>query len=309
MPACAICLEPDPDEGQYHRACLGRLFGAPQLPRIDLDLATFPSRVQSTHDRMSVSGVQRKALLVLADDRRELLLADHGSSLYILKPQTERFPSVPENEHLSMCIAGALGLTAPPFGLLPLRDGSWAYLVRRFDRTDDAPPRKHRQFDLCQLLGRSPEHKADGNAEECADIVRQHTIDPQASLRALFQLFVASFWIGNGDLHLKNISLLADLAGRYSLSPVYDLLCTAIYGIHPQLLGVAGRKHDLTRTHFVQFGTGACGLTREAVHALIDGLCGAKDRVFALIDRSFLPPQHKGVYKQTLAKRTRALRA
>ena len=307
MPVCAICLGPDPDTGHYHRACLEALFGAPELPALDLDLATFPSRVEATHDRMSVSGVQRKALLHLSGDRRELQLATAGAdSTFILKPQTERFGSLPENEHVSMLVGRELGLVTPDFGLIQLRDGSWAYIVRRFDRAD-TPPHKRQQFDFCQLLGRPPEKKAIGSAEECAELVRAHTADPPVALRQLFLLFLTSFWIGNADLHLKNISLLADAEGRYALSPVYDLLSTAPYGFTHQLLGVAGRTNNLSCTHYLQLGA-ACALSREEVHAMIAGVRDARARIGHLVDRSFLPPNYKTNYKQTLAKRTRALR-
>ncbi len=309
MPTCAICLDPDPDDGLYHRTCLERLFGIAACPALELDLATFPARVQATHDRMSVSGVQRKALLALSSDRRELLLAGPGTdSGYILKPQTERFARLPENEHLTMNIGRALGLVVPDFGLISLRDGSWAYITRRFDRTADTPPRKLQQFDFCQLLTRAPELKAHGTAEECADIVHRYVTDPAPSQRQLFLLFLTSFWLGNGDLHLKNISLLADRTGKYRLAPIYDLICTVVYDIKAQLLKVSGRTHDLSRTHFVSFGVGACGLPRDEVEATIERVRVAHDLACALIDRSFLPEQHRSSYKKALAKRTRALR-
>lgn len=308
MPVCAICLGEAPDTGHYHGACLRELFGTERLPTLDLDLATFPSRVEATHDRMSVSGVQRKALMALSADRSELLLASSGvESTYILKPQTERFGSVPENEHVSMLVGRALGLVVPPFGLIPLRDRSWAYIIRRFDRSD-TPPHKRQQFDFCALLGRSPEHKALGSAEECAGIVRQYTADPDASMRQLFLLFLVSFWIGNGDLHLKNISLLADAEGRYHLSPVYDLLTTAPYGYIYQLLRVSGQTNNLSFTHYLKFGTSACSLPRDEVQATIERVRAAKPHVELLIDRSFLPRDYKVRYRQALAKRTRALR-
>lgn len=310
MPACAICLGADPDDerGRYHSACLERLFGTQRCPEIDLDLRGLPERVRTTHDRMSVSGAQRKALLHLAPDRARLLLAQTESS-YILKPQTERFPRLPENEHVSMCIAAGLGLRAPLFGLIWLTDDSLAYVVRRFDRSDDVPPQKRDQWDLCQLLGRAPEAKALGNAEECAALVRRMTVAPRRSLQQLFLLFLCSYWIGNGDLHLKNISLLDDSDGEIHLSPVYDLVCTTMYRIDHQLLRIAGRTDDLQWTHFVQFGTGACGLERADVLAMIEGLRAYEAEARGLVERSLLPENDKHVYKQTLRRRARALRA
>lgn len=307
MPACAICLELDPDDGVYHRACLERLFGIPRLPDLDLDLTHFPADVAAANDHMSVSGFQRKALLHRDDDRLILATAATGST-YILKPQTERLPHVPENEHVTMRIAHHLGLIVPPLGLIALRDGSWAYITRRFDRTDDIQPRKLQKFDFCALLGKRPEHKASGTAEECAAVVLKHVAEPPASLRQLFLLFLSSFWLGNGDLHLKNISLLADRAHRYALSPAYDIVGTAPYKFARQLLSISGRRDDLSRTHFVQFGTGACHLDRAEVDAMIDAVRAAEPRAQELIDRSFMPAGLRTLYKQSLVKRTRALR-
>lgn len=309
MTVCAVCLGHDPDDeaGRYHRACLVRLFGAERCPTLDLDLRTLPEKVRTTHERMSISGAQRKALLQLAPDRSRLDLATEDS-LYILKPQTERFGSLPENEHLSMCIAGLLGMRMPEFGLIALRDDSWAYIVRRFDRSGDTPVRKRDQWDFCQLLDRSPEHKAIGTAEECAGVVQRFTADPTTSLRRLFLLFLGSFWLGNGDLHLKNISLASDDTDAIHLSPVYDIVCTSLYDIWAQLLQVSGRVADLQWTHFVQFGTRACGLPRDEVLETIERVRAREAQAIALVDRSLLRDEYRRPYKDTLRKRTRALR-
>lgn len=309
MSVCAICLGEATDDasGHYHRACLVRLFGADRCPDLDLELRTLPERVRTTHDRMSISGAQRKALLQISADRTRLDLAT-TDSLYIVKPQTERFGSLPENEHLSMCIARLLGMRMPEFGMIALRDSSWAFIVRRFDRSEDTPPRKRDQWDFCQLLDRPPEKKALGTAEECAGVVRKYTADPEVGLRELFLQFLGSFWLGNGDLHLKNLSLAGDDAGAIHLSPVYDIVCTALYDIWPQLLKVTGRTDDLQWTHFVQFGTQACGLSRDEVLATIEGVRSHESTALALVNRSYLPAQYRRPYQDALRKRTRALR-
>lgn len=309
MNTCAICLGDVPDDasGRYHRACLVRLFGTDACPDLDLELRTLPERVRTTHDRMSISGAQRKALLQISPDRTHLDLAT-TDSLYILKPQTERFGSLPENEHLTMCLAGLLGMRMPEFGMIALRDGSWAFIVRRFDRSSDTPPRKRDQWDFCQLLERPPEKKALGTAEECAGVVRKFTADPAYALKELFLQFLGSFWLGNGDLHLKNISLAGDDAGAIHLSPVYDIVNTALYDIWPQLLKVTGRTDDLQWTHYVQFGTQACGLPRDEVLAAIEAVRSLEPTALALVDRSYLPAQYRRPYKDALRKRTRALR-
>lgn len=310
MKVCAICLGPEPDDAldRYHRACLLRLFGGEACPDLDLDLRTFPARVRETHSRMSVSGAQRKALMLLSPDRRRLVLPDEEDTTYILKPQTERWSSLPENESLSMCLAADLGMRVPAFGLVALRDGSWAYIVRRFDRSDDDPPRKHDQWDICQLLGRSPELKESGSAEECADVVRRYTAAPKPALRELFLQFLGCYWLGNGDLHLKNISLLADLDGDIALSPVYDIVCTTLYGMHAPLLRMSGAVSNLQWSHFVDFGVNACGLARAEALDELERVRSRESEARALVDRSLLRDDYKGPYKESLRKRSRVLR-
>ena len=66
--------------------------------------------------RMSISGVQPK-LSVIHDQRKHQVSVVERGGLYILKPPTERFESIPENENLCMNIASHLrdrGSTAWP---------------------------------------------------------------------------------------------------------------------------------------------------------------------------------------------------
>jgi serine/threonine-protein kinase HipA len=72
---------------------------------------------------MSISGMQRKALMRLSKNKQRLDVASKNSR-YILKPQIERDVHVPENEHVSMRIAEVAGVRVPPFGLFHLADGS-----------------------------------------------------------------------------------------------------------------------------------------------------------------------------------------
>ena len=310
MNTCAICLGTDPDDhaARYHRACLQRLFGTDACPDLDLDLRTLPERVRETHSRMSVSGAQRKALLHLSADRRQLLLPLEEDTTYILKPQTERWSSLPENESLSMRLAALLGMRVPPFGLIALRHDSWDYIVRRFDRSDDDPPQKRDQWDFCQLLGRSPELKEQGSAEDCARVIKRDIADASAALRELFLLFLGCYWLGNGDLHLKNISLLADDDGQIHLSPVYDIVCTTLYNINAPVLSMAGAVKNLQWSHFVDFGVNTCGLTRSDALDALERVRSHEPEARALIERSFLRNEYKEQYKLSLRKRSRVLR-
>ena len=129
---CDICGKPSEGDSRYHAACLRRLFGTPSLPIVELTHAEVLARAQEMAGRMSISGVQPK-LSMSRQGSRLVPVTDGGQ--FILKPQTERFPLLPQNENLCMNIAERIGIDVPPHGLFDLRDGSPAYIVRRFDRT------------------------------------------------------------------------------------------------------------------------------------------------------------------------------
>jgi serine/threonine-protein kinase HipA len=147
--------------------------------------------------KMSISGVQPK-LSVIHDHRKNQVFVVEKGGLYILKPQTERFESIPENENLCMNIASAFGIEVPPHGLLPLMDGSFAYLARRFDRLEDGS--KLQQEDFQQLL--QIDDKYDGSYERIANFIKVHSSVPGLDLIRLFERASLFSALGNGDAHL-----------------------------------------------------------------------------------------------------------
>jgi serine/threonine-protein kinase HipA len=56
---------------------------------------------------------------------------------------------MPEIEALAMLLTQACGIAAVPFLLIPLKDGSLAYLTKRIDR--NAKGEKYPMEDACQL--------------------------------------------------------------------------------------------------------------------------------------------------------------
>jgi serine/threonine-protein kinase HipA len=70
----------------------------------------------------------------------------------------------------------------------------------------------------------------------------------------LLRLFVFSWWIGSGDLHLKNLALVTDPEGLTRLSPCYDLLSTRLVIPDDDLaLSVDGRRGNLNRASWLRF--------------------------------------------------------
>lgn len=301
---CSICLEDVPSGDKYHPKCLEELFGVRRAPTIDVELAKLYTIAQAMVGHTSISGVQRKISLGLTPDRATLQVAVEGGQ-YILKPQAQTFPNLPENEHVTMRIARAAGLEIPPCGLVNLLDGSAAYLVRRFDRV--APNTKLLQEDFCQVGELSPKQKYEGSAELCARLVHRYASEPIVEALRLFRRIVFTWWTGNGDMHLKNFSLLRGLDGVYRLSPAYDLLCTSLVVRDEQLaLPVAGNRRDITPRQWLEFAA-HCRVTPKAAARALRGVRATLEPALRLVSRSGLPADMQQAYAALLQDRSAAL--
>lgn len=302
--ACLVCLAPAPDTGRYHVRCLRSLFGVPRLPALHVELAKLHTLALAMVGHTSLSGIQRKISLGLSVERTTLQVATEGG-LYILKPQAQTFPSLPENEHVTMRIAACAGLVIPRCGLVALEDGTLAYVARRFDRTDSGA--KRLQEDFCQLAVRSPKDKYQGSAELCARLVLRYASEPLVESARLFRLLVFTWWTGNGDMHLKNFSLLRGDDGLQRLSPAYDLLCTRLVIPEDLLaLSISGNKKNVTRRQWMELAQ-ACQLLPRAAERVMREVGGALEEALALIERSALPAAMQRDYSALLAERAPVL--
>jgi serine/threonine-protein kinase HipA len=125
----------------------------------------------------------------------------------------------------------------------------------------------------------------------------------------LFRLLVFGWWSGNGDMHLKNFSLLIDTHGIIRLSPAYDLVCTRlVIPQDPLALPVCGKKDNLNRKIWIQFAD-YCQLSPKAANRVLDKLAQSLTAAQELIDRSFLPTDMKLAYRLLIAERTAMLQA
>jgi serine/threonine-protein kinase HipA len=216
---CDICGKSIEEQGRYHAACLRRLFGTSSLPAIELSHSDVLLKAQEMAGRMSISGVQPKLSISRQDSR---LIPVTAGGQFILKPQTERFSLLPQNENLCMIIAEQMGIVVPPHGLFDLQDGSPAYIVRRFDRTKDGG--KLRCEDFVQILGE--DDKYSGSVERIGKKIRELSSVPGLDVQLFFERVLLNFLLGNGDAHLKNFSMLETDEGGLRLSPAYDIVCS-----------------------------------------------------------------------------------
>jgi serine/threonine-protein kinase HipA len=160
---------------------------------------------------------------------------------------------------------------------------------------------------MCQLAGRPSRERGHGTAQECAAIVTRHATEPEVEVRRLFRLLLVAYWIGNGDLHLKNLSMLRGEDGAFRLAPAYDLICTRIYGEKTLTMSVGIKDKDLRRRDWLDFAVQHARIPREEAVAIIDHVLGHTAEALALLERSFLPESLRKDYGRVLRKRSRAL--
>jgi len=185
--------------------------------------------------RISISGVQEKMSIVLHKNKLQLTEAGEQGT-YILKPiprDLKKVDQVPANEHLTMQIAAQVyGIPTAENGMIFFKDGSPAYITRRFDIKPDGS--KWGTEDFASLAGKTkdtagPDFKYEYTFEEAAALIRKFVPAWRVEMEKFFSLVVFNYLFSNGDAHLKNFSLLENEGGDYFMSPAYDMLDTRMH--------------------------------------------------------------------------------
>ncbi len=134
--------------------------------------------------------------------------------------------------------------------------------------------------------------------------MRRYAADPGVDLLRLFRQMLFSWWIGNGDLHLKNLALLSRDPTRPRLSPAYDLLSTSLVIMNdPLALPVRGKKSDLDRADWLVFAD-YCGLPRKLAELEIDRLPSGLAPAQQLLGASFLRDEFRAALAASLEARS-----
>lgn len=225
------------------------LFGVEYLPEINLTLSEVSIKAQKMAGKLSISGVQPKLSMGLNPKNRELEVVSRGGE-YILKPQVPTFPNLPQNENLCMGIASNVGIDVPPHSLIKLKDNSWAYIVKRFDRDKKG---KIHQEDFFQILEKKDRYE--GSLEEIGKKLSQISEIPGLDVQFFYERVLFFFIIGNGDAHLKNFSIIYNRSEHIRLSPAYDIVSSKL--VIPEeedfALSMNGKKNKITGNDFNKF--------------------------------------------------------
>ena len=304
MTGCRICLKPLRGESQYHARCLRSLFGKGKAPALEIEVSKLHTAALAMVGHTSLSGIQKKISVNLSADRETLTVAAEGG-VYILKPQAGTYPALPENEQVTTLMAKLVGIDVASAGLISLKDDTLAYIVQRFDRVPEGG--KVRQEDFCQLAEQPPKDKYDGSAELCMRLIQKYASEPLIEIRKLYKLLVFSWWSGNGDMHLKNFSVLTDTDGITRLTPAYDLLCTQlVIPEDPLALPVVGKKTRLRRGDWLKLAE-YCKLPAKVAGQILEEQAEATQDAKQLITKSFLPEDQKNHYEEIIASNAQTL--
>lgn len=308
---CLLCYKPlQKEKNDYHTKCVVRVFGFKQIPEFDIDenkLSDYAKRIVGANK--TITGVQPKLSLWLEETKKNIrfTIVDDKSN-YIIKPQSESYLSLPENEDLCMHLANELGIEVATHGLVRLKSGSLAYITKRFDRDG---LNKIACEDLCQLSENLTEHKYRGSYETVGKTIKQYSTQYGLDVLHYYRLVIFSFITGNADMHLKNFSMIEKEDGVFSLSPSYDLVSThlVIKNEEEQMsLNLNGKKNKISKKDFDALGLNL-ELTPKQIQNSYNLFIEKLDKLHWWITNSFLTSEHKEILKKLVSNRIELLKS
>ena len=228
-----------------------------------------------------ISGVQPK---IMVPSRATTPIPD-----LIVKTEGPDFAGLAANEFLCLSVARTAGMNVPPFDLS--HDGS-ILVLDRFDVTVDG---KRIGFeDIAALMGkrvndRLSERKYQGSYERTAEAIMLVSSSPARDLAGFFEQLTLSVMVRTGDAHLKNFGMLYTDASDVRLSPLFDVVTTAIYKferpggieVHDRTLALKWRpgkayasKAYPATAELIDFGRDVCGVRHphEVVERIADAM-------------------------------------
>lgn len=224
---------------------------------------------------VGIAGVQPK---IMVADRATVPIPS-----VIVKVASAAYAGLAANEFLCLSAAKKAHIPTPGFELS--HDGQML-IVDRFDLN----PRPDGQIerlgfeDIASLMNLRvrdvlSERKYRGSYQRIGELLRYLQL-PGEDLQRFFEQVALSVMVRNGDAHLKNFGVLIQQDGTPRLSPLFDVVTTAVY-TYTRFVGdeeqtdrtmalklFAGKHHSKaypTTEELLQFGTEVCGVVRPRV--------------------------------------------
>lgn len=201
--------------------------------------------------RFSLAGVQLKFSAVAETKGTFTIPAGGAGGSWIVKLPSEKHLQIPEVEYSMLRLAQLTGIAVPDFKLIPTSSIEGlpqefkssvadSLAVQRFDRTINGG-RIHME-DFAQVYDVYPQNKYEKAGYGHIGRVLWAE-DGEKSYLEFIRRLVFTVAIGNGDMHLKNWSLLYSDPVQPVLSPAYDFVPTVAYIEGDNLaLNLAGTK-------------------------------------------------------------------
>ncbi|MCF3638024.1 type II toxin-antitoxin system HipA family toxin (plasmid) [Komagataeibacter intermedius] len=194
----------------------------------------------NTHEnalRFSLAGVQLKFSAVIDAAGGLTIPASGIGGDWIVKLPSREYHGIPENEFSMMTLARMVGINVPPIGLVNISGinnlpdgidqlGDKAFIIERFDRREDGTSIHIEDFAQVYGVYSEDKYKKASNRSIAAVIAAESDHNDVAEF---IRRLTFNTLIGNGDMHLKNWSLIYPDQRTAKLSPAYDFVSTIPY--------------------------------------------------------------------------------
>ena len=272
---------------------------APKLTQLnDLPYTAAELRQEAANraKKLSIQGVQPKLSATISVVEQEFKIVDQFGT-YIIKPQNDLFPELPQNEDVTMRMAKAFGLDVPLHGMLYAKDGSLSYFIKRFDRYGKG--KKIATEDFAQLTGNTRDTKYRFTMEKLVPVIDEFCSFPAIEKANFFKRILFCYVTGNEDMHLKNFSLITK-NGKTTLTPIYDFLNSsiAIKNTEEEIaLTLNGKKNNLKASDFVDYyAKERLQLNEKIIATILEQMHNAIPKWKELLEISFLSDEMKEKY-------------
>lgn len=298
----ALQFLPEGEVPELGSKLIGEPLSETDIAALLKDLGRAPLGIRQERDfRISVAGAQEKTALLFRNGKW-ILPTGSTPTTHILKPAIGVLPNgmdlseSAENEHFCLRLLAAFGLAVARTEIATFA-GIKSLVVERFDRLWTRDDRLIRlpQEDCCQALSVPPTRKyqnegGPGIVEICG--LLQGSDEPLRDRAAFLKANILFWLIGATDGHAKNFSIALTPGGRFTMTPLYDVLT-----VQPMLdakelqikdmklaMRVGNGRHyrvsEIFGRHFVETGQ-AAGFSRDQVAKIFDDI---RDRAVSAFD-------------------------
>ncbi|MFY7787506.1 MAG: type II toxin-antitoxin system HipA family toxin [Thermoflexibacteraceae bacterium] len=302
-------------EHTFCSACSRNVFKRKMSAILPFSMEDLTDKLPSQLQKNSLLGYQNKIYLKLKIDGN-WKIPQWGKSSHLLKLPNVTL-GVPyklaydmsANEHLSIQIAKQIfKIPTVECAFLYTEDRLPLYITKLFDVSTAK--------DFAVLLSTTSDthgnnYKYEGNYEEIANYLTQHSEDKQTDLFNFFKSLVLSLIIRNGDAHLRNFSMFYNEKSLFTLTPLYDVLNTVLH-LDDESMACYLYKNDnkkinirslnrISRKKIIEFAS-IIGLHITQSDSFLAEIATKQTLINTLIDKSFLSQKAKELYQDYVDK-------